>query len=794
MNDEPYSKAPSSHSGTITDPHKFATFCTWIYLLRVPLGITVIGCALPLLVIMKKSPYQMIRGAYDATPLSFGILLLIVGVLGFSLHMVTHVILNAGHLRYRVPQMSETAVKGWDGFLMLTYFGSLLVLNTWACLLVVTEADRKWTEWLAYGGWGLAGLFMAFLALGLAVSPAMEAEGKANVRKRVVAKVHGAHSSGAAESTSWMARLVNKFAEWFGEGFGRVKNPDGSITDEEAADGGKVRDKHIMVGTMCTGAWVVYIIVGFGDLLGFWSQRNVASINYVLTLLISASWTLTSFTFLLDRYRIPLLSVLVGWVFLTGLFPTADYAFKTQQGKIALTPQDIIGQPGSHILVAAEGGGIHSGSWAAEVLLQLEAMSRDPKNRPFDVAEARPQPPPFSRSVRAVSGVSGGSYGLLFFANAYKEGEIPEKDSASIRTLVRRSSLGHAVHDLVFADMWHLILPLWKTEGRSKNMENAWVEGTDLAPTADGSQPSLASWAEDARLQRRPVVLFNSTGVESGRPVVFGSSLMRDWTFQSTHPEKQPGATVAELTVPVSTGARLSAAFPFISPAARPDKAAPHQRIEHHVDGGYYDNFGVVTLVQWVHEGLKDLIMHQADKPKESAPSAAPGKFTKRLLFIQVRYRDGDKTDLSKPQQGTLYQSGAPLVALYNVRTTGQKLRNNEQFDLFTNHWNTPLPDRDVHISNALFEFDGSAALSWHLTKNDNEELDRQGKNIQEEYTKYQDASRERQALLQKTHPNNERPKQDTERLQALEQALAKLPAGADAYQVMKFLWESNAP
>jgi hypothetical protein len=58
----------------------------------------------------------------------------------------------------------------------------------------------------------------------------------------------------------------------------------------------------------------------------------------------------------------------------------------------------------------------------------------------------------------------------------------------------------------------------------------------------------------------------------------------------------------AHKDIPVVTAARLSASFPYVSPAAR---AAHIEGPESHiVDDGYYDNFCVSSLVEWLDAKL----------------------------------------------------------------------------------------------------------------------------------------------------------------------------------------------
>jgi len=105
-----------------------------------------------------------------------------------------------------------------------------------------------------------------------------------------------------------------------------------------------------------------------------------------------------------------------------------------------------------------------------------------------------------------------------------------------------------------------------------------------------------------SRFQRQhPVHVCRKTGLRPARPFQDFSSIYE-------------GADIA-----ITTAVRLSSAFPFISPPARPLPAASlpdgnplaaGQRKAgggengfmnmHLADGGYYDNSGVAALVQWL--------------------------------------------------------------------------------------------------------------------------------------------------------------------------------------------------
>ena len=53
----------------------------------------------------------------------------------------------------------------------------------------------------------------------------------------------------------------------------------------------------------------------------------------------------------------------------------------------------------------------------------------------------------------------------------------------------------------------------------------------------------------------------------------------------------------------VTTAARLSASFPYVTPMARNDVELTHNY--HVADGGFFDNTGLFTVVEWLDENLE---------------------------------------------------------------------------------------------------------------------------------------------------------------------------------------------
>jgi hypothetical protein len=95
------------------------------------------------------------------------------------------------------------------------------------------------------------------------------------------------------------------------------------------------------------------------------------------------------------------------------------------------------------------------------------------------------------------------------------------------------------------------------------------------------------------------------------------------------------------------------------------------------VDGGYYDNFGVDSLIAWLNQGLDNLGKEKEHSPEVSLPN---------VLFIQIRSFPYDAFP-SPASRGWFYQSYAPVDALMSVRTTAQLVRDRDELDLLKRKW-----------------------------------------------------------------------------------------------------------
>src|SRR5262249_45399591 len=334
---------------------------------------------------------------------------------------------------------------------------------------------------------------------------------------------------------------------------------------------------------------------------------------------------------------------------ITAWLPSTDHFYGTHRKAIprASNPSEVLlaGKSPKVILVAASGGGIQAAAWTARVLTGLELNCRS------QFSDSR-----FARSIRLISSVSGGSVGAMYFTNRYdSNGQLPENpDLEQIVTEAGSSSLEDVSWGLAYPDLVRTIFPFlsYRIAGRGRALERAW---TDVSPHADQLHSGLADWFDLVSKGVRPANIFNATIAESGERLLLSTTYLEygkspataRWDFHEMYHD--------HCDVEVVTAARLSATFPFVTPASRPIMKSAWEPQSHVVDGGYYDNYGVSTLVEWLDLGLEEL---QKNK-------TMPDKL--RVLVLQI-HETADPTNTTPPTgstRGWFYQAFAPLQAMF---------------------------------------------------------------------------------------------------------------------------------
>lgn len=422
--------------------------------------------------------------------------------------------------------------------------------------------------------------------------------------------------------------------------------------------------------------------------LGAIPRPRVPTLAYLNIALCILCWFLSGAAFFFDGYRIPLVLGVGAVLFVSGyvLHRKSDHFFRVEpcKSKGAPLPQDVLaaGPDDPVIIVAANGGGIQSAAWTSRVLCGLDRKWRD----------VGADPTRFRRAVRLVSGVSGGSVGAMHFLSTY-DGVDDERAVENANT----SSLEDVAWGLLYPDLWNLILPMRKTalHDRGNALEGAW-----LRTGANGIDQPLSAHYDEVRTGKRPAVVYNATITETGERVLLGTTSI---TERPGDGRRNLRDIVPDGDVRSVTAARLSATFPFVTPVARPHDGKPGGF--HMADGGYYDNYGTVTAVEWLDEALSNMQRRPA-----------------RVLFLELHGAPPDP-EPEGSSRGWAYQLIAPILCMLSVRTAGQLAHKTLELDFLRRKW----ADRGVNIEYECFEFKRpDPPLSWHLTAAEKAAIDQE--------------------------------------------------------------------
>ncbi|HEY4572530.1 MAG TPA: hypothetical protein VIJ26_01145 [Thermoanaerobaculia bacterium] len=451
-----------------------------------------------------------------------------------------------------------------------------------------------------------------------------------------------------------------------------------------------------------------FAITAFLYALGFFLLRpdrgSMPALGYGLLILMLAGWALPGISFFLDRYRVPVLLPLFAFSWLSSQVFDIDHYYKllvpqvrTAPGRAGVSAQALPSvssgeafrvaqeknpEPGHPVVVVATtGGGITAALWTTKVLTSLQ----------------REIGPGFSRSIRLISAVSGGSVGTMCFLDRFTpQGPPAAADLDRIVAAAGAPSVDAAAWGLAYPDLWRVFFGflVWpdKTLDRGWALERAWRSHL-LHPDA-----TLADWGVGTSAGWLPAAVLNATATETGEQFLL-TPLGWDhpWKgrfFSTIYPMRD---------LHVSTAARLSATFPWVSPMARAQdvNGRPAAPGFHLADGGYFDNFGVVTVVNW----LRSLPPEQWEELRR-----------KGLLLVLVRAFP-DRPESAGPRahqsQGWLWSGLGPLLTMYNVRTSAQASTGDVEMELAQK----VLACNGVNNLQVVFQLQRNSPLSWKLTE-----------------------------------------------------------------------------
>lgn len=368
------------------------------------------------------------------------------------------------------------------------------------------------------------------------------------------------------------------------------------------------------------------------------------------------------------------------------------------------------------ILVATAGGGLRASYWTGAILGRFQSRFPD-----------------FNNQLFAVSGVSGGSVGAVFYNGALAsndclpEGAIPTCFEDKLLESIGQDYLAATAASMLYGDLIQRFLPFPVFRDRAEALERSWEVGFARTYPASvcGLDKSFTSFYEKTECGEiwQPQLLINGTYEESGRRMLTTSFAVKPTTFLDTHDFYELNNQKA---IRASTAALNSARFSYISPAGTFGKD-----VGHIIDGGYFENYGANTLtnlIDWLHNEPSNPLSNGLIVIVISNDSTTP--------FAQY---DLSAIPATAPAQNMLNEVLAPVLGLVNTRSGHgmlaykQLLQYTEQLEIVPDPPSTAPVNVDfVHFYINATQERPSPPLGWILSeesKKDMKDQVMQGKN-----------------------------------------------------------------
>lgn len=629
-------------------------------LMRVPLLTAALLLFLPAISFLTGAR-SLLRGLFDLTPASTFVVTLAAMALSGTACSTANLVMNHGGARAGISPLPAHFIPSPEIWLVIMLILSLPIVLT-AIAFSIREDRGRPSELIlaAVGG----------IAVALALAATVVHSGRT-----LAALIPGLGSPG--------------FERWL-EGTGLFRGyVDPNVGKDPWAD-------HLTAFVALAFALLIYAAVGLYGWRKLGKVKTVPALCSALMMTMVLSWMLSGAAFFFDQWRIPLLLIVLVAGTLTAQSKRSDHFYDLRdigpQWREAPDAAETLAPMRSKrlIVVAANGGGIQAGAWAARVLFGLlEECGQD-----------------FRDSVRMISSVSGGSVGTACYVHW-----LAEPDDAVIPPVAAaESSLDEVAWGLGWTDLIRALCPWffgWMV-GRGRALEKAWLLNA-TRKTADPhplDQP-LSTWNERVAKGELPGVILNATVTETGERLLLSTTRLNGkMTGQRARVDAKEVHTVNGVLrdVGIVTAARLSASFPYVTPAARAQAPGPRPHV---VDGGYYDNYGMATLVEWLDEALD-----------------AKSQDLDGVLVIQIHgapVKEDPGTEKYKESHGWFYQAIAPLATMAAVRSAGQIAHNDIELSFLQRQW----ASRGLPVHTVTFEFNGlDAPLSWHLTQSDTKKIE----------------------------------------------------------------------
>jgi hypothetical protein len=412
-------------------------------------------------------------------------------------------------------------------------------------------------------------------------------------------------------------------------------------------------------------------------------------------------------------------------------------------------------------VVAVSGGGIRSAFWTAYV---LSALEDEYARRVAPATDPGPVPRSFRDHVRLIAGASGGMVGAAYYVASSPKvsGPLVKDKAADSPTIpwptVEDVAVAHfrkrMPSDSLTMPASYMVLrePLW-----ALFPVDPWYPLFSPARSGpiDRGRVLDESWGTLNRilvlnlrgLERTgqiPSLVFSPMLIEDGRRLLIsnldmafaaridGSMIRYDdsTAVPNPHPYSVSAFEFFRLfpcasDFRLSTAVRMSASFPFISPAVALSTNPP-RRV---VDAGYYDNYGVQVAAAWIYEHRQWLMDN-----------------TSGVALVRIRDFQGqrDRLEIARAKapgfweilrRGVEYVA-SPVEAVLEARYSSSSFRNDGEIVYLSALF--AAKKGPGFFTMVPFENSEEVALSWAITHRERAQLRRSiiGANVERDFEK----------------------------------------------------------
>ena len=346
------------------------------------------------------------------------------------------------------------------------------------------------------------------------------------------------------------------------------------------------------------------------------------------------------------------------------------------------------------VLVATAGGGLRASYWTGVILGRFQDKI-----------------PQFNKQLFAVSGVSGGSVGAVFYngalasdAGCVNDGNSPPCFEDNLLEAIGQDYLAATATSMLYGDLIQRFLPFSLFSDRAAALEQSWEVGfaRTYPESACGLDVDFNRFFPpgDCAEQWLPRLLINGTYEESGRRLLTTSFKVEPSVFLDTHDFYQLNNQKA---IRASTAALNSARFTYMSPAGTFGETTGHV-----IDGGYFENYGANTLtnlIDWLKQAEGDPLSAGLIVITISNDSGTP-----------LRQYDLSAVPEPADAQRLMNEFLAPIVGLAATRG-GHGMLAFKQLEQYTNLLNSDTTLTEiVHFYIAKTEGQPEPPLGWILS------------------------------------------------------------------------------